>query len=102
MNMRTIGLALCAAGLLGSASAGVAAETMTAQPRDGIAGNRGLAMPVRFTPNDPASARLAESCDDNWWEFSLIQAITCALKDNGDDSEKPEFLDDDVWESTRP
>lgn len=101
MIIRTIAMgALGIATLLGTASTAVAAEGMQAQPRTAIAASAGFATTKLIHPGKPMTTRLAESCDDNWWEFSLFQAIGCALRDydDDDDSKKPEFLDQELWD----
>jgi hypothetical protein len=99
MDTKKIALgAFIAAGLIGSTPA-LAAEGMQVRTGEAMVNSRSPVTAMLPQPNKPMTTRLAESCDDNWWEFSLFQAIGCALRDDDDDDgKKPEFLDQELWD----
>ncbi len=83
MIVRKIALALCSASLIASpvaASAATAAvEGAKADVRQATLNRPLLELLDAQVPGQLAApAKLAEHCDDNWWEFSLWQALACA------------------------
>lgn len=83
MTVRKIALALCSVSLIVSAPASAAASAATegakAAAREGSLNRPMLELLDQQLPGQLAApAKLAEHCGDNWWEFSLWQALACA------------------------